>query len=331
MTGWRMFIDNKLIFIAGSTGLAGASIMQCILQKHPSARIRAAYYAHTEPFIKDERIEYVYGDLKSNSDCRRMIKGCNGAVMAAAFTAGAETLNTQPHKYVNENLIMNSQMLEVFNAEDIKRVVYISTASLYQEFEGHIKEDELDYGQDPHEAYFGIGWVARYLEKICRFWHNRYGMEVIIARAANIYGPYAKFDPRTSNFIPAIIRKAVDRMEPFEVWGSKDVTRDVIFSEDFGRAVAMIMDEDNIKFDIFNVGSGVETTVGDVVGWALKYAGHNPSKVRYLSDKPATIRFRGLDCTKASNVLGWKPLNSQEEGIQKTVEWWKKNKGWWRK
>jgi len=326
-----VYLDNKLVFLAGSTGVAGSSIMKYILNNYPTTKIQAAYYQHTKPFIEHERVEYVYGDLKSQENCRKMVKGCDCAIMAAANTAGSNVLISQPWEHVNDNLIMNAQMLEAFHFENIKRVVYIGSATLYPELEGNIKEDELDLNKDPPPVYFGFGWVVRFTEKLCQFWHNKYGMDVAIARAANIFGSYSKFDPATSNFIPAIIRKAVDKMTPFEVWGSPDVTRDVIYSEDFGRAIVMMMDNDKIKFDTFNIGSGVRTTVGDVVKWALKYAGHKPPKIKYSSDKPTTIKFRALDCSKAKEMLGWQPQFTIEESIKKTTEWWIENRSWWKK
>lgn len=326
-----MYLDSKLVFLAGSTGAAGSSIMRYIISNYPTVKIRAAYYQHTKPFIEHERVGYVYGDLKSQEDCRKMVKGCDCAIMAAANTAGSNVIISQPWDYVNDNLIMNAQMLEAFHLENIKRLVYIGSTTLYPEFEGHIKEDSLDLNKDPHPAYFGFGWVVRFIEKLCKFWHDKYGMEIAIARAANIFGPYAKFDPATSNFIPAIIRKAVDKMDPFEVWGSPDVTRDVIYSEDFGRAIVMMIDNDKIKFDIFNIGTGVRTTVDDVVKWALKYAGHKPSKVKYSADKPTTIKFRALDCSKAKEMLSWQPQFTIEQGIKKTTEWWIENRSWWKK
>lgn len=326
-----MYLDNKLVFLAGSTGMAGSSIMRHILNNYPTTRIRAAHYRHTKPFMEHQRVEYVYGDLKSQEECKKMVKGCDCAIMAAANTANASITISHPWNYVNDNLIMNAQMLEAFHLENMKRVVYVGSATLYQEFEGHIKEEELDLNKDPNPVYFGFGWVMRFTEKLCRFCHDRHAMEVVVARAANIFGPYAKFDPATSNFIPAIIRKAVDKMNPLEVWGSADVTRDVIYADDFGRAIVMMMDDDKIKFDTFNIGSGVRTTVGDVVTWALEYAGHKPSKVKYSSDKPTTIRFRALDCSKAKDVLGWQPQFTIQEGIRKTTEWWIENRSWWQK
>jgi GDP-L-fucose synthase len=71
--------------------------------------------------------------------------------------------------------------------------------------------------REPHRAYFGVGWAKRYVEKLCRFWYEKAGLEVIIARSSNIYGPFAKFDAEVSHFVPALLRKAVDKRDPFEV------------------------------------------------------------------------------------------------------------------
>lgn len=325
-----MFLENKLVLLAGSTGLVGSSIVKYITENHPTTKLRAVYH-NTKPFIERESVEYVKADLRSREVTRSIVKGCDCAIMAAANTSGADILTSRPWEQINDNLVMNAQLLEAFHLENIRRVVYIGSATLYQEFEGHIREDELDLNKDPHPSYLGVGWVMRFIEKLCRFWHKQCGMEIIIVRASNIFGPYAKFDPRRSNFIPAIIRKAVDKMDPFEVWGSPDITRDVIYSEDFSRAIVMMLDNDNVKFDIVNLGSGQKTTVGDVVEWSLKYARHRPKELTYNSDKPSTIHFRALDCTKAEKVFGWKPEYAIEQGVKETIEWWIENKGWWEK
>ena len=324
-------LSSKTVFLAGSTGLVGSSIMQYMLNNYPETRIRAASYKHTEPFFCDRRIEYVSGDLRSAEDCRRMVRGCDCALMAAANTGGSYQLATEPWKQVNDNAIMNSQMLEAFHFENVKRVVYIGSATLYQECPTPVKEERLNLSRDPPPAYLGIGWVVRYIEKLCSFWRNQSNMEILMARAANVFGPYAKFNPLTSNFIPALIRKAVDKMDPFEVWGSPDVTRDVVYSEDFARAVVMMLDRNDIEFDTFNVGSGQRTTVGEVIKWILEAAGHKPSEIRYCPDKPTTIQSRALDCSKIRKTLGWEPEYTIEAGISKTTEWWIQNKGWWKR
>jgi nucleoside-diphosphate-sugar epimerase len=89
--------------------------------------------------------------------------------------------------------------------------------------------------------------------------------------------------------------------------------------------------EDSLKFDIFNVGSGVGTTVGDIVNWTLKFAHHHPEKIQCREDQSTTIHFRLLDCSKIKEKLGWEPYYTPEEGVRMTMEWWARNKEWWKK
>lgn len=325
-----MFLDNKKVFLAGATGLAGISILQYLLKNCPKIAVRASY-ARMKPFIEDGRIEYFQGDLKDQAFCRKVASGCDCAIMAAGSTGGSFINNFQAWKQVNENVLMNTQMLEAFYFEQVKRIIFIGTASVYQEFDGYIKEDALDMNKDPHLAFLGIGYVTRFIEQLCKFWHQKYGMEIVMARSSNIYGPYARFNPETANFIPAIIRKAVDKMDPFEVWGSADVVRDVVYCEDFAEAIVSLLNREKIEFDVFNIGSGIKTTVGNVVAWALEAADHKPAKVVYDANKPTTIKFRALDISRIKKVIGWSPRHSAWEGIRKTTQWWVENKGEWTK
>lgn len=325
------FLDKRLVFLAGSTGLAGTSILTHILEYYPETKIRAAYYKHTKPFIKHKNIDYRYCDLKSESDHGKIVKGCDCAIMAAAYTGGAGLVTANPLDHINENMILNLRFLQAFRSAGIKRIIYVGSATLYQEFNGNIKEADLDLNKDPEGAYKGFGWVVRFIEKYCAFLHSQYGSEILIARVSNIYGPYSKFDLKTSNFIPALIRKAAEKQDPFEIWGSPDVTRDVIFSEDFARAIIMMLDAQNLKFDIFNIGSGMRVTVGEIAKIILQLSGHSPREIRYNSDRPTTLKFRALDCSKAKNVLGWQAQQSIQQGIEKTIKWWLENKGRWKK
>lgn len=322
--------NNKDIFLAGSTGMVGSSILRRLVCSSKTIHIKASCH-NLKPQVLSKQIEYIKGDLKSIKDCRRMVRGSDCAIMAAAFAGGARFIRQFPWEHMKENLMLNMQMLEAFRLEKVKRVIFIGSAALYQDFEGYIQEDKLDFNKDPNSVYFGFAWAMRFIEKLCLFLHQQYGMEVVIVRAANIFGPYDKFSPDTSNFIPALIRKAVDKMDPFEVWGSPDVTRDVLYADDFADAVVKLIRNNKITYDVFNIGSGVKTSVGDVVKWVLDYTGHRPKDIKYIQDKPTTIKFRALDCSKAERVLGWQPRHTIPEGINKTIQWWAKYKETWSK
>jgi len=308
--------------------MTGTSLLETLRAHHPTTRIRAAVH-QTEPEVTYDDVEYVQGDLRDLEDCRRMVAGCDCAIMAAAYAGGAAYTTCSPFEHAGENLLMNRQMLEAFQLEGVKRIVFIGSAVIYQAFEGSIKEEELDFNKDPHTAYFCFGQAMRFLENMCRYLHEAFDHEVVMVRAANIFGPRDKFDAHRSNFIPAIIRKASERMDPFELWGCPGVVRDVIFCDDFAKAILMLADEGGLACEAFNVGTGVETTVGQVAEWALKYADHEPGEIRWSQDEPTTIDYRALDCGKLKRAVGWEPDQSIEEGIRKTVQWWQTHQEAW--
>lgn len=324
-----MAFDGKTILVAGGTGLAGAGVVRQVLAVGGNPTIRVPHRGDGGLRYDDPRIEYVRADLTDRADCLRVAEGCDMAVMAAAFTAGAHSALAEPWLQVTDNVVMDMRMLEAFHARGVRRVVYVSTATVYQDREGFLREDDLLLDEDPPGAYFGVAWAKRYLEKACRFWHDKTGMEILIARLSNVFGPGAKFDPKTSHFIAGLVRKACDRMDPFEVWGSPHVVRDVLYADDFGRAVVAMLSASPIAFDIFNIGSGRKTTVGEVVEWALSQSGHRPSEVRYQQAGPSTVPFRGLDCAKANSLLGWHPEIGVEDGVRRTVEWWREHAETW--
>lgn len=329
--GAEMRLDGKRVLLAGATGMAGGGVMRQLLARYPRATVRAVQFRSGIVPVADPRVEWVQADLRSQDDCRRVAAACECAVMAAASTAGSLGMAAEPWRAVDDNVIMNTQMLEAFHVEGVRRVVFISSATVYQEFEGAIREDELDLNRDPHPAYLGVGWGMRFVEKLCRFWHEKTGLEVVIARAANIFGPFAAFDPQRANVVPALIRKATDRMDPFEVWGSPDVVRDLIYVDDLAAAVLRMLEAEAIAFDVFNVGTGRATTVGEMVRWALAAVGHRPTRVEWVGEGPVTIRKRVLDCSKIQEVLNWEPRFSVEEGMGKTTEWWIGNRDRWTK
>ncbi|GBF33423.1 UDP-glucose 4-epimerase [Desulfocucumis palustris] len=321
---------NSRIFVAGGTGMAGSSIVKHLANKREGIKIRAGYL-NSSPFFKHRQVEYIKCDLNSLDNCRKMAGGCDAGILAAASTAGAYAINNNPWGGVNENLLMNANLMEACRLEGVRRVILVGSAVVYQEHHSFIREEELDLNRDPPGVYFGVGWMRRYLEKMARFWHDKFGLEVVVIRLANIYGPCAKFDPGFSNFIPAIIRKAVEGMDPFEVWGGPEVTRDVLYVDDFARAIAMILESPGINCEIFNIGSGTKTTVGEVVELVLKLTGFCPGQVVYNRDKPTTMGLRALDCSKAKRLLGWEPLYTAEQGIKETIKWWTENKNTWKK
>lgn len=326
-----MYLSGKRLLIAGGTGLAGTGVLRQLLQTYPDVSIRIPHRGTADRSVDDVRIEYMRADLTHSEDCARAVAGCECAVLAAAHTGGAKQALDRPWEQVTDNLVMDARLLEALAHEKVRRVVYVSTGSAYQEFDGAIREEQMDWNADPPSAHFGVGWAKRAAEKLCRFWHHACGMEVLIARLANVYGPRARFNPDTSHFVAALVRKAAAGDDPFVVWGTPDVGRDILYADDFGSAVVAMLEATEVKFDVFNVGSGKLITVDQVAKLALKAAGHRPGKIVYDSASPKTVARRVLDCSKARDVLGWAPAVDPSDGIQRTLDWWRANKDIWQR
>lgn len=321
-------LAGRTVFVAGGTCAAGASVISRLLDTSDDVRVRAVYHT-TQPVIKHERLEHVQADLRNPAECAAVADGCHMAVMTAASSGGAKVHNTAPWKLVNDNLLMNSTMLEAFHVAGVDRVVFVGSSTVYQEFDGLIAEDALDLNLEPNPAYAGVGWCMRFLEKLCLFWHQTTGMEFGVVRAANIYGPFSRFDPETSNVIPALVRKAVDGMNPFEVWGGPGVARDVIYSDDFADGIISMLGAEVLGFEVFNLGTSEPVTVAQIVRWALEASGNESAEVVYTKPELKTVSYRGLDCSKAFEKMQWKASTHPSQGIQKTVNWWKENASWW--
>jgi GDP-L-fucose synthase len=179
----------------------------------------------------------------------------------------------------------------------------------------------MGFIEDPSNVYFGVGWVKRYSEKLAEFYYRQYGMEILVVRPSNIYGPYDSFDPSKSHVLPALIRKFVENNELVEVWGTPDVARDFIFIDDFVSGVLTAF-ESFTGFDVYNIASGNIYTIGESVNLISELTNYK-GEIKYNDSKPMTIFKRVIDITKARKVLGFQAKTSFRDGLQKTIDYFR--------
>jgi len=322
------FFAGKRILVAGGAGMTGASIVGRLLELDPTVEVRATWHTR-RPDVSAPRLQWVQANLASREACRDLVADVDAAILAASVTGGSRALNVFPEAQVTDNILVDAVVLEALTRAAVPRCIFFSTASLYQPLEGRIRESQLDRNVPPHPAHRGVGFVKRASEQLCQFWHERTGAGFGILRAANIYGPRAAFDPDRSNFIPALIRKAVDRRDPFEVWGGPDVVRDVLYVSDAADAAVRLLAADDLACETYNLGTGRPCTVADAVRVILAAAGHEPASVVYSPTAATTINTRVLDCRALEARLGWAPRVGLDEGVARTVAWWQDNRESW--
>jgi GDP-L-fucose synthase len=183
------------------------------------------------------------------------------------------------------------------------------------------REDDAWSGQ-PHEADRYAGWAKRIGELQIEAYKREYDWcPIAIVRPANVYGPGDNFDPKTAMVIPALIARVAAGERPLTVWGNGKVVRDFIYADDVARGMllAMALAADGTPI---NLGSGEGISIGRVAE-AIVAQGDDPPEIVWDTSKPSGEDARVLDTRRAQERLGFSCLYSFEEGIERTVRWYR--------
>ncbi len=311
---------GKKILVAGAAGFLGTNVVRRLLALGASVRGTI----HETPMqISTKGIEVIKADLTLREDCARAVAGMDICVMAAASTAGAGIMDSNPLALVTPNVVMNALMLEAAYAAGVKKFVYISSNAVYPPFDYPVKEEEMMSGP-PFEKYYPISWMKRFGEILSETYATKIKkpMQTIVLRPANMYGPFDDFEPATSHMVSALIRKVVDRMQPLEVWGDGTEIKDLIYVEDFVQGLVLALAKLE-TYQPLNIGTGIPVSVRDVLEKALAVDEYTDAKIVYNTSKPTMIGKRMLDVSKAQQMLGFQATTLLGEGIAKTIAWYK--------
>lgn len=147
-------------------------------------------------------------------------------------------------------------------------------------------------------------------------------METLVVRPGNLYGPFDKFTWVESKVIAALIRRAIEKQNPFEVWGDGSDLKDFLYIEDFieGMLLAFARAE---HFNSINIASGIPVTIREVLNVILEISDHNQAQVSFDSTKPTMIPKRMIDISKIQKLTGWNPKTNLNDGIARTIGWYK--------
>jgi len=298
----------------------GLHIVQELLDQ--GARVRVPI--HQRPLaVKDDRIEVFPSDLTKQEDCLAVMQGVDCVFHAAGFVGGAGVGVDEAFANIGMNLVLAVQVIRAAWTAGVDRFLLFSSSAVYPAIDFPLKEEQAWAGS-VHPSYFGYGWMRRYLEKLGEFVALKSKIKVALVRPTAIYGRWDNFDAQTSHVIPALIRKAVQKQNPFEVWGSGQEVRDFLHVSDLARGSLLAL-EKHAVCDPINIGYGKGYAIKDVVGMILKSADYREARVVFDESKPSTIPFRMVDISKAKLVLGFQPRVSLEEGLNDTVRWFKQN------
>jgi len=312
---------KKKVLICGATGFIGRNIAESLAEKEEFEVYGA--YLKSAP-LDNPKIKMIRADLTNKEDVEMAVKGMDLIIQAAATTSGAKDIVTRPYIHVTDNAVMNSLIFRSAYEHKVEQVVFFSCSVMYQPSEIPVKETDFDANKEIFKSYFGVGWTKVYIEKICEF-YSRLGTKYTVIRHSNIYGPYDKYDLEKSHVFGATVTKVMTNQDgKIVVWGSGEEERDLLYVSDLVDFVDLAINEQENKFELFNVGYGSSISVADLVKKIISHSGKDV-KIEYDLTKPTIKTKLCLDISKAKNSLGWAPKVSLDGGIEKTINWYQAN------
>lgn len=303
------------IVVCGSAGLLGSHLLD---QLKSSKNTIIGTYHNTKPCIKYDGIHFLQVDLKKEEDCRGAIKGADVVFLCAASTGGiVKTQNSS--KPVIDTLKMNSQLLDLCAHEKVSQVFLISSTTVYPDGNIAFCENDAFLG-DPCLAYFGIGWLNRYLEKLGVYYSQTYGLNITTIRPSNLYGPHDNFNDYSSHVIPSLIKKFINADNTVKIWGDGLQQRDFIYAGDVAALLVSLIGQPECTGP-FNIGSGIGTSIKQLSKDISIATGRQDVKIIYDTRKPTGAPIRLMDVSLAKSVLNFKVSHTLATGLQSTVQW----------
>ncbi len=335
------FYTGKSVLVAGGGGLLGQSLIPKLLAA--GAKVRATEHNQTIDSAVRDRIEIWQGNLRgmwSENDemtskaatIQRftfldLFRDIDIVFWCAAKVGGAKAIRESPSDLIIYNLNMTSNFMNLA-AGRVDRFAFVSSSYIYPDTGTSNKEEE-GFWSDPPDIHFGLGWIKRYLETLCTHFQLTTKTKFAIIRPTNYFGPWDNYDPDASHVVPALVRKAVEKQDPFEIWGDGTEQRCFTYVDDVAEGLMRTVEkcpENSLAGgpQALNICTRKVNTVEDVALALFKIVGFQPD-VKHMLDKPTAIPYKVSDPSKASELLGFNCTTSLRDGLAKTVEWYKKN------
>ena len=274
-----------------------------------------------EPLEKERKITFLQGDITDPSVVNGALTGAD-LVLHLAAESHVDRSITDPAPFITTNVMGTQVLLEACRQLDVRRFLLCSTDEVF----GSLPLDHpeikftLDSPYNPRSPYAASKAAADHL---ARAYFHTYGLPVMISNCGNNYGPYQ----HPEKLIPLAITRLLRGLK-VPLYGDGRNVRDWIYVEDHASAIATIALR-GAAGRTYLVGAENELSNYDLLRRILRLMGMSTDALEYVPDRPGHDRRYAIDPSYLRETLGWKPATSLEEGLTKTVQWYRNQMSWW--
>jgi dTDP-glucose 4,6-dehydratase len=315
------------LLVTGGAGFIGSSYVRLARRRRPGnvvVNLDALTYAGNLESLADLNGDpghlFVKGDIRDGGLVGELLKthAIDAVVnFAAESHVDRSILSAEP--FVDTNVVGTLRLLEAARAGGVRRFLQVSTDEVYGSLgpTGAFTEQSAISPRSPYSASKAAA------DHLVQAFHHTHGMDVVITRCSNNYGPY-QFPEK---LIPLMILNAFEG-KPLPVYGDGLQVRDWIHVEDHCEAIDLAL-TGGAAGAVYNIGAENDRPNLEVVRAILQLCGRDESLIRYVPDRPGHDRRYAMDAARIRGALGWRPRRDFEAGLGETVAWYRANQPWW--
>ena len=307
-------------FITGGAGFIGSHLIEALLEKNHHIVCFDNFNDYYSPVTKRNNIQahshnsnfkLMEGDIRDSAILENIfLKNSFDCIVHLAARAGVRPSIYYPRLYADVNILGTLNVLECAKKYKVKKFIFASSSSVY----GNNKKvpfleiDPVDFPISPYAATKKSG------ELLCYNYHHLYGISIACLRFFTVYGPRQRPEMAIHSFI-----RSISRDETITIYGDGATSRDYTYVGDIVSGILLSI-EKKFEFEIFNLGNSYPVPLFDLIRMIEKYSGKS-AKIEKKPLQPGDVDKTYAGIEKAQNILGWKPEVGIDEGIQRTVEW----------
>jgi len=314
-------IKGKKILLTGGGGFIGTNLCRALVEENELVVYDNQHRdaIHFTDLTDNPHLSFIRGDVLDQDGLARAMSGCHLVIHLAAI-AGIDTVVNSPTVTMKVNMTGTQNVLEAAVREKVERFVDFSTSEVYGSFV--YKADESE--PTTHGQVGVLRWIYAVsklaAEHMTHCYHQEYGLPTVTIRPFNIYGPYQVGEGAIQKFVLAALRR-----RPITINGDGSQIRAWCYIEDFVRGVLLCLEKKEAVGQVFNLGNhSAALTIRDLAERVIRMSGSS-SSLTFKKGLEADVALRIPSIAKARRLLGFEPRVMLDEGLERTIAWYREN------
>jgi UDP-glucose 4-epimerase len=303
--------------VTGGAGFIGSHVVRALLERGDDVRVLDDLSTGHEENLASLDIELQISDLRDRAALETVLEDVDSVIHLGAYISAPGSVE-EPHICYDINIMGSLNLLLAAHESNVKRVVLASSAAVYGDAHEPVRESQSPNPQSPYAA------SKLSMEETAKVFSREYGLETVCLRFFNVFGP--RQDPNSP--YAAVIPQFINDLEAgsgITILGDGEQTRDFVYVDDVAQACLLAMEASEAVCESINVAGGRSITILRLAGILQGFYPEAP-EVKFGAPRAGDVRFSQAEISKAREALGYRPKIELEEGLRRTVEWFKSNR-----